>query len=51
VEVIASPGVDTETIEKVVFKVFNSSEVQNIFASSRRQGSPFTPSQPTTLSK
>jgi hypothetical protein len=51
VEVIASPGVDTETIEKVVFKVFNSSEVQNIFASSGRQGSPFTPSQPTTLSK
>ena len=51
VEVIASPGVDTETIEKVVFKVFNSSEVQNILASSKRQGSPFTPSQPTTLSK
>jgi hypothetical protein len=51
VEVIASPGVDTETIEKVVFKVFNSSDVQNILANSRRQGSPFTPSQPTTLSK
>jgi hypothetical protein len=51
VEVIASPGVDNETIEKVVFKVFNSSEVQNILANSRRQGSPFTPSQPTTLSK
>jgi hypothetical protein len=51
VEVIASPGIDNETIEKVVFKVFNSSEVQNILASSKRQGSPFTPSQPTTLSK
>jgi hypothetical protein len=51
VEVIAPPGVNTETIEKVVFKVFNSSDVQNIFANNSRQGSPYLPQQITTISK
>jgi hypothetical protein len=51
VEIIAPPGVNTETIEKVVFKVFNSSDVQNIFANNSRQGSPYLPQQSTTITK
>jgi hypothetical protein len=51
VEVIAPPGVNSETIEKAVFKVFNSSDVQNIFANNSRQGSPYLPQQYTILTK